>query len=184
MIRERTTTQTRNNKCVVTSMPGVVTVPRLAWHPREHAQTLDVVDDRVQEEGALQPRLVPLRVHEGGVHGPVQELQVEQDAVDVLHCGSTQNRLFAPLWIDNLLMSSPQGEWDKLAGKMMVILAESGYPVFRATRPLSRGRLKSKGGGKLSTHYCADSETIETVFRTFTSVNQLSLYGAVVEMCE
>ena len=41
--------------------------------------------------GALQPRLVPIRVHEGGVHGPVQELLVEQDSVDVLHCVWTQN---------------------------------------------------------------------------------------------
>ena len=49
---------------------------------------------------------------------------------------------------------------------------------------LSRGQLKSKGGGKLSIHYAADLETIETVFRTITSVNQLSLYGAVAEMCE
>ena len=54
---------------------------------------------------ALQPRLVPLRVHESGVHGLVQKLLVEQDAVDmleqdavdVLHCGSTQKeRLFRP----------------------------------------------------------------------------------------
>ena len=67
---------------------------------------------------------------------------------------------------------------------MMVTLAESGHPVFRATSPLSRGVLRSKGGGKLSIHYCADSATIETVFRTITSVNQLSLYGAVAEMCE
>ena len=44
--------------------------------------------------------------------------------------------------------------------------------------------LKSKGGGRLSIHYCADLDTIETVFRTITSVNQLSLYGAVAEMCE
>ena len=79
---------------------------------------------------------------------------------------------------------SPQGEWDKMAEKMMVTLAESGHPVFRATSPLSRGQLKSKGGGKLSIHYCADLETITTVFRTITSVNQLSLYGAVAEMCE
>ena len=50
---------------------------------------------------------------------------------------------------------SPQGEWDKMAEKMMVTLAESGHPVFRATSPLSRGRLKSKGSGKLSMHYCA-----------------------------
>ena len=68
--------------------------------------------------------------------------------------------------------------------KMMVTLAESGHPVFRATSPLSRGMLKSKGGGKLSIHYCADLDTIKTVFRTITSVNQLSLYGAVAEMCE
>ena len=67
---------------------------------------------------------------------------------------------------------------------MMITLAESGDPVFRATSPLSRGMLKSKGGGKLSIHFCADLETITTVFRTITSVNQLSLYGAVAEMCE
>ena len=79
---------------------------------------------------------------------------------------------------------SPQGEWDRMAEKMMVKFGESGHPVFRATSPLSRGQLKSKGGGKLSIHYCADLETITTVFRTITSVNQLSLYGAVADMCE
>ena len=80
---------------------------------------------------------------------------------------------------------SPQGEWDNMAEKMMVTLAESGHPVFRATSPLSRGVHKSKGGGKWSIHYCADQETITTFFfRTITSVNQLSLYGAVAEMCE
>ena len=79
---------------------------------------------------------------------------------------------------------SPQGEWDKIAEKMMLTFAESGHPVFRATSLLSRGVLESKGGGKLSIHYCADFATIETVFRTIISVNQLSLYGAVEEMCE
>ena len=44
--------------------------------------------------------------------------------------------------------------------------------------------LKSNGHGKLSTHYCADLETIKTVFRKIVLVNQLSLYGAVAEMCE
>ena len=79
---------------------------------------------------------------------------------------------------------SPKVEWDKMAEKMMITLAESGHPVFRATSPLSRGMLKSNGGGKLSIHYCADQDTITTVFRTITNVNQLSLYGAVAEMCE
>ena len=44
---------------------------------------------------------------------------------------------------------SPQGEWDKMAEKMMVTLAESGHPVFRATSPLSRGQLKSKKRWKM-----------------------------------
>ena len=55
----------------------------------------------------------------------------------------------------------------------MVTLAESGHPVFRATSPLSRGQLKSKGGGKLSIHYCADQDTITTVFRTITIVAKI-----------
>ena len=67
---------------------------------------------------------------------------------------------------------------------MMIKFGESGHPVFRATSPLSRGVLKSKDGGKLSIHYCANQETITTVFRTITSVNLLRLYGAVAEMCE
>ena len=74
---------------------------------------------------------------------------------------------------------SPQGEWDRIAELMMIKFGESGHPVFRATSSLSRGTLQSKGGEKLSIHFCADGGTIETVFRTIISVNQLSLYGAV-----
>ena len=78
----------------------------------------------------------------------------------------------------------PQGEWDRVAEQMMMEFSESGHPVFRVTSPLSRGMLESKGGGKLSTHFCADQGTIETVFRTIISVNQLSIYGAVSDLCE
>ena len=67
---------------------------------------------------------------------------------------------------------------------MMIKFRESGHPVFRATSPLSRGTLKSKGGGKLSIHFCADGDTIETVFRTIMSVNQISIHGAVSDVCE
>ena len=66
----------------------------------------------------------------------------------------------------------------------MIDFRESGHPVFRATSPLSRGTLKSKGGGKLSKHFYADGDTIETVFRTTFSVNQLSIYGAVSDVWE
>ena len=78
----------------------------------------------------------------------------------------------------------PRGEWDRVAELMMFKVGERGHPVFRATIPLSRGTLKSKGGGKLSTHFCADEGTIELVFRTIISVNQLSIYGAVLDLCE
>ena len=44
--------------------------------------------------------------------------------------------------------------------------------------------LKSKGHGKLSIHFAAVQETIETIFRIIVSANQLSFYGAVAEMCE
>ena len=60
--------------------------------------------------------------------------------------------------------NSPQGIWGHIAEKMLVHLAESGYPIFRAITPLSRSKLKSKGHGKLSIHFAADLETIETTF--------------------
>ena len=71
---------------------------------------------------------------------------------------------------------SPQGIWDKIAERMLLEFAESGCPIFRATTPLSRSILKSKGRGKLSRHDTADQETIETIFRIIVYANQLSLY--------
>ena len=59
---------------------------------------------------------------------------------------------------------------------MLLEFAESGCPIFRATIPFSHG--------KLSTHFAADQETIETIFRIIVFANQLSLYGAVANMCE
>ena len=79
---------------------------------------------------------------------------------------------------------SPQGIWDHIADEMLLEFAESGCPIFRATTPFSRSNLKSKGHGKLSIHFPADYPTIETVFRIIISANQLSLYGAVANMCE
>ena len=74
----------------------------------------------------------------------------------------------------------PQGERDRVAELMTIKFRESGHPVLRATSPLYRGTLKSKGGGQLSIHFCDDGDTIETVFRTIISVNLLSIYGAVL----
>ena len=74
--------------------------------------------------------------------------------------------------------NSPQGAWDNIA------FAESGHPIFRATTPLSRGKLKSKGKGKVSIHFSADQDTVDTIYRIILSVNQLSVYGALAAICE
>ena len=73
---------------------------------------------------------------------------------------------------------------DNIAEKMLVEFAESTCPIFRVTTPLSREVSKRKGGVKLSIHSCADPGTIETIFRIIVSANQLSLYGAVENVCE
>ena len=80
--------------------------------------------------------------------------------------------------------NSPQGAWDHIADEMLLEFAESGHLIFRATTPLSRSILKSKGHGKLSIHFTADYPTIETVFRIIISANQLSIYGTVATICE
>ena len=66
----------------------------------------------------------------------------------------------------------------------MLEFAESGHPFSPATSPPPRGQHKSKGHGQLSIHCCADLETIKNGFRTIISVNQLSFYGAVAQICE
>ena len=73
---------------------------------------------------------------------------------------------------------------DRVAELMIFTFGESKHPVFRSTSPSSRGVLKSKSGGKLSIHFCAVEGTIETVFRTIISVNQLSIYGTVSDLCD
>ena len=57
-------------------------------------------------------------------------------------------------------------------------------PNFPFNDSIVQGKLKSKGHGKLSIHFAADQETIDTIFRIIVFANQLSLYGAVANMCE
>ena len=80
--------------------------------------------------------------------------------------------------------NSPQGAWDHVAEEMLLLFAESGHPIFRSTTPLSRGKLKSKGKGKVSIHFTADQDTVDTIYRIILSVNQLSVYGAVAAICD
>ena len=70
--------------------------------------------------------------------------------------------------------NSPQGIWDHIAEKMLLEFAESGCPIFRAATPFSSGKLKNKGHGKLSIHFAAGHQTIETIFRIIVFANQFN----------
>ena len=47
-----------------------------------------------------------------------------------------------------------------------------------------KGQLQNREHGKQSIHFAATQEIIKTTSRIFVSANQLSLYGAVAEMCK
>ena len=66
---------------------------------------------------------------------------------------------------------------------MLLEFAESRHPTFRATTPLSRGILKSKGHGNCRHILLRITQQLR-LFRIIVSANQLSLYGAVANMCE
>ena len=67
---------------------------------------------------------------------------------------------------------------------MMLNFAESGHPVFRATSALERRELRTKEKGKKSIHLKGSEETVELILCTFISVNQLSICGAVADLCK
>ena len=79
--------------------------------------------------------------------------------------------------------NSPQGAWDNIAEKMLLEFAEW-TSCFPCNNSIVQGALKSKGRGKLSIHFAADQDTIDTIYRIILSVNQLSVYGAVAAICE
>ena len=56
----------------------------------------------------------------------------------------------------------------------MLNFAESGHPASRASSALERGELKSKGKGV----------EIHSLLPTTTPANQLSVHGAVAEVCK
>ena len=47
-----------------------------------------------------------------------------------------------------------------------------------------QGQLNIQGREKLSIHFTADQDTVDTIFRIIISVNQLSIHGAVAVICE
>ena len=55
---------------------------------------------------------------------------------------------------------------------------------FPCNDSIVEGYSQSKGRGKLSIHFAADQDTIDTIYRIILFVNQLSIYGAVAAVCK
>ena len=66
----------------------------------------------------------------------------------------------------------------------MLNFAESSHPRLRATSVLERGELRSKEKRNNSIHFKGSEENIELILRTVISVNQLSINGAVPDLCK
>ena len=66
----------------------------------------------------------------------------------------------------------------------MANFSGSGHPIFRASSAFERGELRSKEGGKKSIHVNGGSENIEWLLRTVISANQVSIHGAMADLCD
>ena len=78
----------------------------------------------------------------------------------------------------------PDGNWDRTA-EMMILKSstESGHPIFRASSAFERGELGNHGQGKKSMHLHENQENIELLLRTVISVIELSVCGALPDLC-
>ena len=76
-----------------------------------------------------------------------------------------------------------EGKWNFTATRMVERFNDTGHPVFKSIRALSRGILKKKNG-RDTIHFNADASNTELLFRMIHSVNQLSIYGAVTKWCK
>ena len=66
---------------------------------------------------------------------------------------------------------------------MMIEFSETAHPIFRASSALEREEVRSKEGSKMTIHFNGSEQNVELIPRTVISANQLSMYGAVADMC-
>ena len=81
-----------------------------------------------------------------------------------------------------LSLKKLDGVWGTTAEDMMLEIAAI-HPLFRASSALERGELRSKVGSKKTIHFNGSEQNVELILRTVISANQLSIYGAVTDMC-
>ena len=84
-----------------------------------------------------------------------------------------------------LIRTQPNGEWDRVAEDMMLIFSESGHPVFRAILCFGTMRFeKQREGTTCLFTSVATTTPLNWFFARSLSVNQLSINGAVADMCD
>ena len=66
---------------------------------------------------------------------------------------------------------------------MIIEFSETADPIFLASSVLERGELRSKGGSNKTIQFNGSEQNVELILRTVISANQLSVYGAVADMC-
>ena len=86
---------------------------------------------------------------------------------------------------------SPQGEWDRIAEKMMLTFAESQHPVFRSTSPLSIGGQESQRNLlRNTTHHMKNQNPTKNVNLDLTNVDHVSSgvrsspFGSMLDVIE
>ena len=71
-----------------------------------------------------------------------------------------------------------------MAQEMMANFSRFSHPIFRASSAFEKGELRNKEGEKKSIHFKGTNENIELRLRTVISANQLSIYGAIADLCD
>ena len=80
--------------------------------------------------------------------------------------------------------NSPQGAWDHIAGRNAVGIRRKRTSYFPCKDSIVQGKSHKQRTRKTVDTFAADYSTIETIFCMFVSVNQLSVYGEVANICE
>ena len=80
--------------------------------------------------------------------------------------------------------NSPQGAWDHIADEMLLEFAESGHPIFHATTHCPGKSSKAKDTENCRFTLLQTKKQLRLFVRIIISANQLSIYGAVANMCE
>ena len=105
-----------------------------------------------------------------------------------------QGRTIFMSMFNDIIWRTPGKEENCVANSMNVATCAKRFPFgcwsflgLGCEKKVAIGKMRierSKGGGKKTIHHNGSEETVELILRTFISVNQLRIYGAVADLCK